>query len=54
MSKIILNIIVAIIAVRFFLTADFHNLGVLDIILLVVLAVWAWTLVDRIVSYIRK
>mgnify|MGYP000020305535 CR=1 FL=1 len=54
MSKVILNVLIAIIAISFFVTTDFSNLGVLDIALLVAIALWGWTLVDRLINYIRK
>ena len=54
MSKVILNVLIAIIAISFFATTDFSDLGVLDIALLVAIALWGWTLFDRLINYIRK
>lgn len=54
MSKVILNVLIAIIAITFLVTTDFHHLGVLDIALLVALLLWAWTLIDRLIDRIRK
>jgi uncharacterized membrane protein len=54
MSKVILNVLIAIIAISFFVTTDFSNLGVWDMLLLAALVLWGWTLVDRLINYIRK
>jgi uncharacterized protein (DUF486 family) len=56
MSKLawIANILLAFVAVRFFMTTDFNHLGVLDTILLVAIIGWAIAGVSYFVSYFRN
>ncbi|ATA61136.1 hypothetical protein GS458_2700 [Geobacillus stearothermophilus] len=55
MSKLawIVNILLAFVALRFFVTTDFRHLGILDIVLLIVIVVWGIAGITYVISYFR-